>query len=155
MIGVGAAGPIGAWATSADGSVAPVPGRVTPAPAALHGRGPARLTERQAWAVLTWVDGLGPVGFGALCTAHQSSHARDELIRAERLGQVIVGAEVEAHDAVRFLGPRGDDDDGQIGGRPVAAQHPAQLESAHTRQHHVENGQIDLMFPDIREGVAG
>ena len=71
MIGVGAAGPTGAWATSAEPS--PTPGRVTPATSTLRGAAP--LTERQAWAVLTWVDGLGPVGFGALVRAFGSGRA--------------------------------------------------------------------------------
>src|SRR4029079_2852807 len=52
----------GGWAAGAAASGGP--GRVTPATTTL--RGPAPLTERQAWAVLTWVDGLGPVGVGAV-----------------------------------------------------------------------------------------
>lgn len=52
MLGVGAAGPNGESAPAA-------PPR--PSPMNL-----ARLTEREAWAVLVSVSGLGPVGFGAL-----------------------------------------------------------------------------------------
>jgi DNA processing protein len=47
--------------------------RVTPPPAALT-RGP-RMTERQAWAVLVSVEGLGPVGFGALLRGFGSGRA--------------------------------------------------------------------------------
>jgi len=90
MIGVGAAGPTGAWATSAEGSAVPVPARVTPAPAAL--RGAARLTERQAWAVLTWVDGLGPVGFGALLRAFGSGRAVLEAAVRPGATRRLVGA---------------------------------------------------------------
>jgi DNA processing protein len=71
VLGVGQAGPTGAWAAGAEpassaaaAELAPPPERPTPPPTPL--RRPAHLTERQAWAVLTWVDGLGPVGFGAL-----------------------------------------------------------------------------------------
>jgi DNA processing protein len=65
MLGVGPAGPTGRWAASGEAGSASVGG---PAPASepIPFRRRARLTERQAWAVLTWVDGLGPVGFGAL-----------------------------------------------------------------------------------------
>ena len=45
----------------------------TPKPAALRRR--PRLTEREAWAVLTAVNGLGPVGFGALLRAYGSGGA--------------------------------------------------------------------------------
>jgi DNA processing protein len=54
MLGVGRAGPVGMLAAAP----------VTPSPAALTHR--RRLTERQTWAVLVSVEGLGPVGFGAL-----------------------------------------------------------------------------------------
>jgi DNA processing protein len=58
VLGVGRAGPTGLAAAAAE---------PTPAPSrARRAAGPGRLTERQAWAVLTSVSGLGPVGFGAL-----------------------------------------------------------------------------------------
>ena len=52
-------------------------------------------------------------------------HARDELVRAERLGEVIVGADVEADDAVGLLGTRGDHDDrrSRSPGRARSARH--------------------------------
>ena len=101
MIGVGAGGPTGAWATSAEPSPALAGEPVTPAAAAL-GR-PARLTERQAWAVLTWVDGLGPVGFGALLRAFGSGRAVLEAAlrpgATRRLVEAGVVDERESFDA--------------------------------------------------------
>ena len=101
MIGVGAGGPTGAWATSAEPSPALAGEPVTPAAGAL-GR-PARLTERQAWAVLTSVDGLGPVGFGALLAAFGSGRAVLEAAlrpgATRRLVEAGVVDERESFDA--------------------------------------------------------
>ena len=76
-------------------------GSVTPAMAALSRS--ARLTERQAWAVLTWVDGLGPVGFGALLRAFGSGRAvLEAALRAgatRRLVEAGVVDERESFDA--------------------------------------------------------
>ena len=58
MLGVGNAGPTG-LAAVAHGPAVASDGDGRPAR-------PGRLTERQAWAILTSVSGLGPVGFGAL-----------------------------------------------------------------------------------------
>ena len=70
MLGVGASGPIGAN----DGR----PGATMPAspdqPAA-DAHGSSGMSERDAWAVLTCVDGLGPVGFGALLRRYGSGVA--------------------------------------------------------------------------------
>jgi DNA processing protein len=76
MLGVGRAGPIG-MSAGAERPATPrpisaplgpiVPGqRLTSLP---------RVTERQAWALLTSVDGLGPVGFGALLRRFGSGRA--------------------------------------------------------------------------------
>jgi DNA processing protein len=67
MLGVGRAGPIGMCAAperpAAPRPTAPPLGPVVPEMSTARA---ARLSERQAWAVLVSVDGLGPVGFGAL-----------------------------------------------------------------------------------------
>jgi DNA processing protein len=65
VIGVGAAGPVGAATESVlDGGPGPAPGR----------RGPDQ-AERDAWAVLAGVVGLGPVGFGLLLERYGSGVA--------------------------------------------------------------------------------
>ena len=45
--------------------------------------------------------------------AQQRAHAGDQLARAERLGQVVVGAQLQADDAVELLGARGQHQDRQ------------------------------------------
>ncbi len=60
MLGIGASGPVG----DAEAAIEPPPSTTTSAPT--PARNPARLSEREAWAVLVSVVGLGPVGFGAL-----------------------------------------------------------------------------------------
>jgi DNA processing protein len=70
VLGVGQAGPTGAWSAA---EAAPTPVAATRAPGGM--RRPTRLTERQAWACLAAVDGLGPVGFGALLRAFGSGRA--------------------------------------------------------------------------------
>jgi DNA processing protein len=64
MLGVGAAGPVGA-AREADPE--PPPRRA--------GQPPPRSIERDAWAVLAGVDGLGPVGFNALLRRYRTGAA--------------------------------------------------------------------------------
>ena len=58
MLGVGTSGPIGAAGTLSE-----------------PGIGSSRTAERDAWAVLTCVDGLGPVGFSALLQRYGSGVA--------------------------------------------------------------------------------
>ena len=72
-------------------------------------------------------------GLGA---AEYRLHARDELTRAERLRHVIVGAELEAEDAVDLAVARGQHDDRDLAGR---AQTAADLEAVHSGEHHVED----------------
>ena len=70
MLGVGVSGPLGGADT-----------RPRPDVHAMGRHGPAdpfatmRMTERDAWAVLTCVDGLGPVGFSALLRRYGSGVA--------------------------------------------------------------------------------
>ncbi len=69
MLGVGVAGPMGALdSTPSEGP----PGRVRERHPAIAATG---MLERDAWAVLTSVDGLGPVGFGALLERYGSGVA--------------------------------------------------------------------------------
>ena len=62
------------------------------------------------------------MGLGAMRTAQQRAHSGDHFVRAERLGDVVVGAELEPDDAVGFLGAGGEHDDGKRRGERVAAQ---------------------------------
>jgi DNA processing protein len=104
MLGVGTAGPIGE-ATS-TGSVDEPSRRLTAPPAPAQGALP--LTERESWAVLTSVSGLGPVGFGA-------------LLRAFGTGREILGVAVRA-DGPRLLVAAGVTDERQPFGLEVATR---------------------------------
>ena len=72
MLGVGASGPVGAESGAGAMSVAAaaIPPSAPPAD-----RLSARSAERDAWAVLAAVDGLGPIGFAALLQRYGSGPA--------------------------------------------------------------------------------
>ena len=63
-----------------------------------------------------------------------------QLARAEGLGDVVVGADLEADDAVGLLDQGGEQDDRQVGG---LADHPAERQPVLARHHDVEDDEID------------
>src|SRR5437870_3470703 len=70
----------------------------------------------------------------------QRLHARKQLQDAERLGDVVIGAEPEPADLVGFLTARREDEDGHAATLVAQrAQHPV---AVHARQHQVENDQV-------------
>jgi len=76
-------------------------------------------------------------------SAQDGADARQELPRVERLGEVVVGPELEADDLVDVvaLGGEHDDGDGRRSGRgPEPAAHLQAVDSGqhHVEQHHVE-----------------
>jgi DNA processing protein len=79
VLGVSASGPVGAGAATEPDSAAgrPPPAADRPREAVTVDRDAtaARTAERWAWAVLAAVDGLGPVGFGALLARYGSGAA--------------------------------------------------------------------------------
>ena len=82
----------------------------------------------------------------------------DQLARAERLGHIIVGAGLEAANAVSFLAARGQHDDRNVGGRRAAAQAAADFDAADALDHPVEEDDVglDLIDQDQRLlAVAG
>ena len=72
--------------------------------------------------------------------AQQRTDARDELTRIEGLGDVIVGPDLESHDAVDLLSKSRQHEDRQIRGLPKTA---ADAETVFTRQHNVEHHKVD------------
>ena len=66
--------------------------------------------------------------------------ARDELAEAERLDDVVVGAELQPDDPVDLFGARGHHDDRHVGARPQLAAHveAVAVGQAEVEQHHVE-----------------
>ena len=97
---------------------------------------------------------LAGVGLGALHAAEQRAHARHQLVRAERLRHVVVGAEFEAGDTIAFVGLRGHHDDGNRGGLVVGTKRAADVEPGHAGQHQVENQQIDRVLLRVRQGLG-
>ena len=101
--------------------------------------------------------GAGGLGLG-VAGARPAQHrldARHQLARAERLGQVVVGADREADDLVDLLGAGGQHQD--VGVRELADP-PADLQAVDAGQHQVEDDQVRARVAGQREGgraVAG
>src|SRR5215470_12493345 len=84
--------------------------------------------------------------------AKSGADAREELARVERLGQVVVGAELEADDLVHVLPLGGDHDDRDAGGVRARAQAAAHLEAVHAGEHEIEKDDVRRLRPG--EGQA-
>ena len=80
--------------------------------------------------------------------AQYGHHARHHLARAERLGDIIVGAKFDAEDPVDLVIARRQEEDRQIAGR---TQPPADLDPVHPRHVDVEDQQIGLIGVDHRD----
>src|SRR5262249_39760085 len=84
--------------------------------------------------------------------AQDRFHAYHELSHAERLGNVVVGAELKANDSVRLFGAGGKHDDGNIAGRPEPS---TDIKSAGRRQHDIEDDQVGIIGSDNRHALLG
>ena len=83
---------------------------------------------------------------GGRGAAQHRAHPRDQLARAEGLGDIVVGAAVEAAQLVAFLAARGQHDDGHAARFRHAPQLPADLDAGEQRQHPVEQHQVRLLL---------
>ena len=88
-------------------------------------------------------------GVEALGTAQHGAHSRDQLLRAERLGQVIVRAQLEPDQLVRLLGARGEHDDRHL---TVASQGAGDVQPVEPREPEVEDDQVRPPSPRRTEG---
>jgi len=88
----------------------------------------------------------------ALITSHPER--RHELVGAERLRDVVVGAHLEADDALGLFRPGGEHDDRDRGGLLVRANGTADFQAVDLRQHQVQDHQIGRSFSDRDKGVA-
>ena len=94
----------------------------------------------------------GASAAGAAARAAQDGlQPRHQLARLEGLGQVVVGAELQADDAVHDLAARGEHDDRQVA---LLADGAAQLEAVHLGQHHVEDGGVEAALRAAAPGPA-
>ena len=96
----------------------------------------------------------GRIGQVAVRAAQQRLDPAHQLAQAERLGQVVVGAELEADDLVDLVVARGQDEDRHLGaGRAQAAQ---DLEPVDARQADVEHDEVGrLVRGDVQALLAG
>jgi hypothetical protein len=82
---------------------------------------------------------------GRALTPQPEPHARQELLEAERLRDVVVGAALEPRDGVADRVARGQDHDGE---RLVRATELAQdVEAVEPRKPEVEHEQVELAAP--------
>ena len=71
--------------------------------------------------------------------AHQRPDAGEQLAALERLDQIVVGAAVEALDAVLGVGARGEDQDRDVA---LGADAAADLDAVEPRQAEVEHDEV-------------
>ena len=92
----------------------------------------------------------GVSGLGAACSPEQRPDAGRQLLRRERLGEVVVGARLEPGDDVVGVVAGRDHDD-----RHVArlAQRAAQLEPVDARQHDVDQHDVGGLAAERLERV--
>jgi len=74
--------------------------------------------------------------------AEHGANPRDELAWIERFRQVVVRAELKAHDSVDVVAARREHDDGEGRFRANASEH---VEAAEPRQHHVEHDEGEAL----------
>jgi hypothetical protein len=88
-----------------------------------------------------WVS-LGGRGGVAAAAAEDGLDAQQQLAHAEWLGDVVVGAELEADDAVDLVAARADHDHGDAAGALAHPQVAADLGAGHVGQHPVEEDEV-------------
>ena len=92
-----------------------------------------------------------PRGLGG-GAAEDGLHARRKLLGGERLYDVVIRAELEAEDPVRFFRAGGKDDDRNGGEVPVGADAAADREPVRVRKHEVQDDEVRLFG---RAGTQG
>ena len=87
-----------------------------------------------------------PDAAGAHPTENRAD-AKHEFLRAERLGEVIVGAERESANAVLFFAARREHEDGHVARRLVRPQLLEHVVARRAGQHEVEHDQRGTLLP--------
>ena len=90
------------------------------------------------------------VGQARADAAEHGADAGDQLAHREGLGQIVVGAGVEAADAIAFLATRGQHDDRHVAGLGLAADATADLDPRQFGQHPVQQNQIGQTLLDLQ-----
>lgn len=91
----------------------------------------------------------GLQGFGSLAAAKEGSRAGEELANAERLCEVVVGAEFEPDDLV-YLGVARRKEEDRRG--ELRADAPAQFVAVDAGKHDVEDEEVEMAVLDLLEG---
>ena len=86
-----------------------------------------------------------------LGSAQRRLDAAGELAQRERLGDVVVGAQLQPHHLVDLLGLGRQHDDRH---RAAAAQPPADLEAVEPREHEVEHDEIERLLLEALQRLA-
>jgi tripartite-type tricarboxylate transporter receptor subunit TctC len=96
---------------------------------------------------------LALANLGAPAPKH-GANAREQLARAERLGEVVVGAELEAHHPVGFFAAAGEHDDGNLG---FVAQAPCERHAVFAPELQIEHHQVHglLAEDDLHRRAVG
>jgi hypothetical protein len=95
-------------------------------------------------------------GLPRLLPAQDRANAQRQLAGAERLGDVVVGPELEPDDAIDLLRAGGQHDDRQTGELAIGPNPPADLLPRQVRQHQVQHQQIGRrVLEQAQCGVAG
>jgi hypothetical protein len=85
-------------------------------------------------------------GPGLLQTPEKSLDPRDHFPRAEGLGDIIIRANFQAHDAIGFLRLGRDHNHRDFCGRKLGTQASADFQPVHLREHEVQEDQIKLFL---------
>ncbi len=89
--------------------------------------------------------GVDPrIAFQRLAAAQKRPHPRHQLQHGERLGQIVVRAQLQPQDAVHLAGSRAGDDDGRIARHGACAL--ADLKAVDARQHQVQHQRVPAAF---------
>ena len=84
-----------------------------------------------------------PLAMHLQLMAQRRPHAREQLVHAERLGDVIVGAEIERLDLAGLVAAARQDDDRDA--LVARSDRPQQLEPVDIGQAEIENDEVGLL----------
>src|SRR5690606_29200387 len=91
----------------------------------------------------------------ALGAAQHRIDAGNQFAGGKRLGDVIIGAGVEALDLVVLFALGGEHDDGNFAGGFVALEAAGQFDAAGAGQHPVQQNQVGAIIHDAAVGDGG
>jgi len=88
-----------------------------------------------------------------LFDAQDRAYARDECRLVDGLGEVFIGADLEARDNVLRIAARGDQDDGDEGEALVGLELAAHLEAVELGHHDVEQDEVGQERAGLGQGL--